>query len=713
MARCFSCGSTDNRTGARYCMACGARLSFLAPGEILYGRYKILQVLGKGGMGAVCLAQDLGALGSKCVVKEMIDYFDPRDPDAVRQAQQRFESEARTLAALNHPSIPKITGYFTENGRNYMVMTYVAGENLEQRLLREGKPLSPDEAVPYAVQVCHILEYLSQRQPPVIHHDIKPSNIIVNRETRSLSLVDFGSARTRVLPGAAAGQGDASVFGTPGYAPPEQYGTSPHTEERSDVYALAATLYHLLTNDHPGDHPMQFPLLDQTPPPIRAVLQRALHPDVRQRLTAAQMRTELERFLAVGAAAQPFVFPSGLQANSPEELARLCDRHWEEAKRLLAQGAFESWLRLSLFRGDLARHAQQLAAQPDLDLALEQFLHTLDPHLPPMQPHVDLAQIDFGQLPPRKIAHRYLRISNQTPRGHFCGRIRVDPPVSWLSVEPTAFSGSPAIVHVRADTSGQPQGVALNATIRIESPTSAPATVLVQARVPLSWSRLLWSLIGAALGGGAIGVLAGFSFAAPVTAPALLSWGLFSLGAAAALAIALFAGSGLGGPHGFSIAGFALSLILALPTVSYLALIAADQWQSLRAIGGETVATLGLGALGALGFSILGLFRGLSKLGRRRLRWAAPLLLIIVCLGGIALLPQVQLAVDRTYWLDLTDAHATLRSVLNHRWQWLADRIPPVRLRIAIPYLVVDGALLGRIVQVLHELTALVSTWGR
>ncbi|MFZ2419603.1 MAG: protein kinase, partial [Anaerolineae bacterium] len=160
MANCMSCGYGQNRTGAKHCSNCGARLNFLAPGEVLHQRYKIISLLGKGGMGAVCLVEDTEAKNKRCVVKELIDYFNPSDPDEVAKAKQRFEDEARTLAGLDHPSIPDVRGYFSDAGRNYMVMQFVEGENLQDWLLREGKALPHDEVLQYTIQVCRVLEYL-------------------------------------------------------------------------------------------------------------------------------------------------------------------------------------------------------------------------------------------------------------------------------------------------------------------------------------------------------------------------------------------------------------------------------------------------------------------------------------------------------------------------------------------------------------------------
>jgi serine/threonine-protein kinase len=154
-------------------------------------------------MGALYLAADTGAFERRCVVKELLDYYDPSDPDEARQAQARFEREARLLAELSHPGIPRIYSYFSEAGRHYIVMEYIEGENLERALTHvdadgrtvAARPLAPEEVVRHAVRICRVLEYLAERPTPVIHHDIKPANLIVDRTSGEVRLVDFGTAQ--------------------------------------------------------------------------------------------------------------------------------------------------------------------------------------------------------------------------------------------------------------------------------------------------------------------------------------------------------------------------------------------------------------------------------------------------------------------------------------------------------------------------------------
>lgn len=301
---CQSC-NTVNRSGAKFCAHCGAALTGataapapqrLQPSALVHnGAYRILRPLSKGGMGMIYLAQDLGAFDRLCVIKEMLDYFDPAKPQEVQEAQQRFEDEARTLARLTHPQIPNLLSYFSERQHNYIVMAYVEGVTLEHFV---GQQPATAQVVGYSIQVCEILEYLGGLNPPVVHQDIKPANIIVDSATQSAWLVDFGIARHRPLAPQnwQAGTGKTSSRGTPGYAAPEQYQPG-QSEPKSDVYALAATLYHVLTGDDPQGHPFSFPQVAMLPAGFSGALSAALEQDVRRRCTAAELRAALEKAL--------------------------------------------------------------------------------------------------------------------------------------------------------------------------------------------------------------------------------------------------------------------------------------------------------------------------------------------------------------------------------------------------------------------------------
>jgi serine/threonine protein kinase len=224
----------------------------LTVGQILQGRYRIAGLLGQGGMGAVYLAKDLRLLGRRCAIKENLP--DPNaSPQALAQARQQFTAEANILAQLNHPNLPTVSDYFTEAGREYLVMEYVEGEDLATALLRTGKPLPEKAVLIWADQVLDALEYLhGQRPQPIVHRDIKPANIRLMPQGK-IKLVDFGLVKL-LDPTDPRTKTVLRGLGTPEYSPLEQYaaGTG-HTDARSDIYSLGATLYHLLTNVAPPD----------------------------------------------------------------------------------------------------------------------------------------------------------------------------------------------------------------------------------------------------------------------------------------------------------------------------------------------------------------------------------------------------------------------------------------------------------------------------
>src|SRR4051794_11290815 len=293
---CPACGRVARPT-AKGCGACGTLLTVgyrqLQPGRRLAnGRYTIQRALSKGGMGAIYLASDHETFDRPVVIKAMLDYFDPHDIREAEAAKARFLHEARTLSTLRHPAIPQIFTYFADGPHNYIVMEYIEGADLEKGLTHEddatgrlvaGQSYNARDVLRWSIALCRVLDYLANRQPhAVIHHDIKPANLLLDGSSDDIRLVDFGTARARLLVQAGAGVGlqKSSIFGTQGYAPPEQYGGQ--SEPRSDVYALAATLYHLLTDDDPRSHPFDFPHLKHLGA-LGKVLAPALKQDVRER----------------------------------------------------------------------------------------------------------------------------------------------------------------------------------------------------------------------------------------------------------------------------------------------------------------------------------------------------------------------------------------------------------------------------------------------
>ena len=352
---CPNCGRL-NRPGARYCASCQMPLSeaalALQSGQSLAGgTYRVVRPLGKGGMGAVWLVAQTKAFDRLAVLKEVIEYYDTTDAQEREKALERFEAEARTLGELKHPGIPDLYAYFSESGHNYLVMEYIEGPDLSQGLTREGSdgqitggsPHPADEVLRYMGQICEVLEYLATRQPPVVHNDIKPGNIIIDKHSQRAVLVDFGTAKTRYLRSAARADGSGEeLYGTVGYAAPELF--RGHAEPRSDIYSLAATAYHLLTDDDPRDHPMQYPQLDRLQPAVADMLRAALAQEIDRRPTATELRQQVEAYLAGGTGPlRALTFPGGETANSRDGMLALAVKHWSYAAGLLQDGTLARW----------------------------------------------------------------------------------------------------------------------------------------------------------------------------------------------------------------------------------------------------------------------------------------------------------------------------------------------------------------------------------
>lgn len=216
----------------------GTRYAQLKKGDLLQERYEVQEIVGLGGMGAVYRARDKNFKAIRLVaVKEMISQV--TDSVIRRNIFQIFEREANILATLRHPAIPRIYDYFTVGERAYLVLEFIHGKNLEQ-LLSETQGFFPEEQVlSWAIELCDVLDYLHSHKPePIIFRDVKPSNIM-NTIQNHIALVDFGIAKVF-----ESGQKNTMV-GTQGYSPPDQY--RGEATPKVDIYALGATLHHLLT----------------------------------------------------------------------------------------------------------------------------------------------------------------------------------------------------------------------------------------------------------------------------------------------------------------------------------------------------------------------------------------------------------------------------------------------------------------------------------
>ena len=269
--------------------------------QVLLHRYRVISLLAHGGMGSVYRAFDL-ALDRQVAIKQL--QIDPLASErAAELTREQFRREARILASLDHPNLPRVTDHFEEEGVEYLVMDYVAGQSLSEIVEGDQAGLSESQVLDWADQLLSALEYIHQHG--VIHRDVKPANIRLTPDGR-VFLVDFGLVKL-FDPGNPKTATIMHGLGTPEYAPPEQYDVHlGHTDPRSDIYALGATLYHLLTGQAPptATQRMSDPESFQHPRSIspnvsrgveRVILRAVELQRTRRFASAADMRSALHR----------------------------------------------------------------------------------------------------------------------------------------------------------------------------------------------------------------------------------------------------------------------------------------------------------------------------------------------------------------------------------------------------------------------------------
>lgn len=258
----------------------------LQPGDMLQERYRIVGVLGSGGFSSVYQARDMRFpnVTKLCAIKEMV--ISAPDPKIRELTIQSFEREASMLAMLDHPAIPDVSDYFTEQDRSYLVLDLIRGKDLDRWLEDQTEPLDQETALDWAMQLCDALGHLHNQQPkPIVFRDMKPSNVMLDQYSR-IRLIDFGIAK--IFEGGNKG----TMIGTEGYSPPEQYRGL--ATPAGDVYALGATLHHLLTRKDPRlEPPFTFaerPIHAVNPtvtPAFEAIIMRCLAYDPQERFAHA------------------------------------------------------------------------------------------------------------------------------------------------------------------------------------------------------------------------------------------------------------------------------------------------------------------------------------------------------------------------------------------------------------------------------------------
>ncbi|MBA2495094.1 MAG: protein kinase [Acidobacteria bacterium] len=280
-----------------------SKLKPLDEGTILNERYEIVRKIGGGGMGAVYLASDKNLGGVLRAVKEMVQsYIEEQQQD---KAVNDFKRESLLLTSLEHQSIPTIYDYFFDEkeARFYLVMKYITGGDLASQLrsANEGR-INEKDVTKWAIQIADVLDYLHNRQPPIVYRDLKPANIMIDGNTGRAMLIDFGIARW-----INKEEKGVTAVGTMGYAPPELF--SGNVEPRSDIYSLGSTMFHLLTGADPQSNPLLIFDFQKHPRPrqinpqlsdqMEKILMRSVEYNAEMRFdSAAEMRQALEDHLA-------------------------------------------------------------------------------------------------------------------------------------------------------------------------------------------------------------------------------------------------------------------------------------------------------------------------------------------------------------------------------------------------------------------------------
>lgn len=220
----------------------------ISDGQVINDRYILQYELGRGGMSKVYLARDI-----KLNMDWAIKVLDISSKSSHAQIYKiATEKEVSLLKSLKHPALPRIVDYFLMDEKMYIVMDYIEGSTLMEILEREGKQREED-VVKWMRAVCDVLNYLHTRKNAIIYRDIKPSNIMLTPEG-DIKLIDFGIARTYK----STSNSDTEYLGSRGYAAPEQCSQLGQSDERTDIYGVGATMYHLLTGKHPDQPPYEF-----------------------------------------------------------------------------------------------------------------------------------------------------------------------------------------------------------------------------------------------------------------------------------------------------------------------------------------------------------------------------------------------------------------------------------------------------------------------
>ncbi len=327
---CSNCGAA-NPYNAASCSFCAVSLKTTVPlvpeaadvapvsntahlktGDLCQQRYRILVQVGVGGFGAVYKAEDTQEQNRLVAIKEI--GLRGLTPQQVIEATGAFNREVALLSDLKHKSIPRIYAHFTDAEHWYLVMDFIEGMTLEEYRLKSASACLPlEETLTIGIQLCDVLHYLHSHHPPIIFRDVKPANVMLT-PGKQLYLIDYGVARYY----RAGKSRDTIAFGSPGFAPPEQYGKA-QTTAQSDIYSLGVTLYQLLTGVDPSLSPFRFPALRvldaaQTEE-LESLIAQMLEMDTQKRpASASAVKEQLQRILDERKGAQHIMKPPPVAA---------------------------------------------------------------------------------------------------------------------------------------------------------------------------------------------------------------------------------------------------------------------------------------------------------------------------------------------------------------------------------------------------------------
>lgn len=453
---CPACQQTIEDSGQVFCIFCQQLLPDAPP---LENRYNIENSLGKGNFGHTYLAT-ANRTRKPVAIKRVLHRT--WQPDDTGPASRFFERELSLLAELNtpgHPNIPEVLDTFTDGRANYLVMKYVTGKTLKQRLDEAG-PLTWPEVSHILEQVLSAIAYMHSLAEPVVHGDIKPNNIIED-ETGRLFLVDFGTARRKSSHGDWATESD-SVSGTPGFASWDQWRGGP--SPAGDIYALGMTAFVLMADketveavlqqnsiqrftEHPGLEPEDLEKLSMSEA-VRTQLLAAAAAEPGDRPSADDWLNELIGFnlpqtrTGPTPAARPLYFPSGEEANTEVEFVALADQKRNIAIEFLYKDdILAHWLEAQCFRLDLAQQVREIREQNnDRREAFEFVLQVLDPNRLPAKLTFDPQPLVLNQNFLTRSAKATFNIKNASPA---YTKINLNNVIKGVLIKPNAFTLEP------------------------------------------------------------------------------------------------------------------------------------------------------------------------------------------------------------------------------------------------------------------------------